>query len=254
MSLQVNILLSTLAIVVHQVISFPIKESDTTLSQHNGCGRRPTRKKELFNYYHASLWNVIERCFGILKAKFPILKLMPPYSLQRQREIVIAACTIHNFIKMEMQSDRDFIRFQDEGSIVENNYGYIIPAKGNGTDPLHCVAQAPLPEEISVPARLIYLACCDEMTDNKRIWKVRIRDEAPQQWSDLSSGLSLKVSDGQTPLCDGPGDHVPSNRTNTMVSVFLPFRKTMGATGIGRTPLRLWPSSGRCIESRGRSD
>ena len=30
MSLQVSIMLSTLAIVVHQVISFPIKESDTT--------------------------------------------------------------------------------------------------------------------------------------------------------------------------------------------------------------------------------
>ena len=36
---------------------------------------------------------------------------------------MIAACTLHNFIKMEMRSDRDFIRFQGEGSIVENNHG-----------------------------------------------------------------------------------------------------------------------------------
>lgn len=101
----------------------PYKGEQYHLSQYTGRGRRPIGRKELFNYYHSSLRNVIERCFGILKAKFPILKLMPPYSLRRQRQIVIAACTLHNFIKTEMQSDRDFIRFQDEGFIVENNNG-----------------------------------------------------------------------------------------------------------------------------------
>ena len=48
---------------------------------------------------------------------------MPPYSLRRQRQIVIAACALHNFIKMEMQRDRDFIRFQNEDLIVEDNDG-----------------------------------------------------------------------------------------------------------------------------------
>lgn len=106
------------------------------MSQYSGRGRQPTGKKELFNYYHSSLRNVIERCFGILKAKFPILKLMPPYSLRRQRQIVIAACTLHNFIKMEMRSDRDFIHFQNEGFIVENNFG-----ENNGDNGLSAALQ-----------------------------------------------------------------------------------------------------------------
>ncbi|RWR73285.1 protein ALP1-like protein [Cinnamomum micranthum f. kanehirae] len=101
----------------------PYKGERYHLSQYRGRGRRPNGKKELFNYYHSSLRNVIERCFGILKAKFPILKLMLSYSLRRQRQIVIVACRLHNFIKMEMQSDRDFIHFRDEGFMVENNYG-----------------------------------------------------------------------------------------------------------------------------------
>ena len=40
---------------------------------------RPEGAKELFNYRHSSLHNVIERCFGILKARFPVLKMMPRY-------------------------------------------------------------------------------------------------------------------------------------------------------------------------------
>ena len=40
---------------------------------------RPEGAKELFNYRHSSLRNVIERCFGVLKAQFPVLKMMPRY-------------------------------------------------------------------------------------------------------------------------------------------------------------------------------
>ena len=53
----------------------------------------------MFNYTHSSLRMVIERCFGVLKARFPILKLMPPYKSCRQRLIAIACCAIHNFIR-----------------------------------------------------------------------------------------------------------------------------------------------------------
>ncbi|VVA18103.1 Hypothetical predicted protein, partial [Prunus dulcis] len=36
-------------------------------------GRHPRGAMELFYYRHSSLRNVIERCFGVLKARFPIL-------------------------------------------------------------------------------------------------------------------------------------------------------------------------------------
>lgn len=101
----------------------PYKREQYHLSQYTGHWRWPIGKKELFNYYHSSLQNVIKCCFGIFKAKLHILKLMPPCSLHRQWQIVIVACALHDFIKIEMQSDRFyFILFQDEGFIVENNY------------------------------------------------------------------------------------------------------------------------------------
>ncbi|XP_062085765.1 uncharacterized protein LOC133791874 [Humulus lupulus] len=65
----------------------------------------PIGKKELFNYRHSSLRNVIERCFSVLKARFPILKQMPSYDLRIQKYIVIACCGIHNFIKTNAEAD-----------------------------------------------------------------------------------------------------------------------------------------------------
>ncbi|XP_031392120.1 protein ALP1-like [Punica granatum] len=39
----------------------------------------PTTKKELFNQRHASVRNVIERCFGVLKSRFAILRSISNY-------------------------------------------------------------------------------------------------------------------------------------------------------------------------------
>ncbi|KAL0285737.1 UNVERIFIED_CONTAM: putative ribonuclease H protein [Sesamum calycinum] len=56
---------------------------------------------DLFNHAHSRLRNVIERCFGVLKKRFPILQWgMPSYLLQHQVDLVIACCTLHNFIRM----------------------------------------------------------------------------------------------------------------------------------------------------------
>ncbi|XP_040994226.1 putative nuclease HARBI1 [Juglans microcarpa x Juglans regia] len=69
--------------------------------------------KDLFNYRHSSLRNVIERTFGVLKKRFRILNLMPPYLPTRQRYLIIACCTIHNFIRMVTPNDRDFLVYSN---------------------------------------------------------------------------------------------------------------------------------------------
>jgi len=60
---------------------------------------QPRTDKELFNYRHSSLRSTVERTFGILKNRFPILESMPPYEVPDQRLLVVACCTIHNFIR-----------------------------------------------------------------------------------------------------------------------------------------------------------
>ena len=51
---------------------------------------------------------VIEQCFGVLKARFPILNDMHSYSQSRQRLIVTACCALHNFIRMYSHANEMF--------------------------------------------------------------------------------------------------------------------------------------------------
>ncbi|KAL6318154.1 hypothetical protein AAG906_035659 [Vitis piasezkii] len=56
-------------------------------------------KDEIFNQCHARLINVIEHACGVVKAHFPILKRMTPYSFTTQTKIVMACFSIHNFLQ-----------------------------------------------------------------------------------------------------------------------------------------------------------
>ncbi|GMF18388.1 unnamed protein product [Phytophthora fragariaefolia] len=64
-------------------------------------GVRPQNYKELYNLRHAQARNVIERTFGVLKRRFPILKQPPEYSVETQAKIVRACCVLHNFIRIQ---------------------------------------------------------------------------------------------------------------------------------------------------------
>ncbi|XP_058111720.1 uncharacterized protein LOC131255041 [Magnolia sinica] len=60
--------------------------------QEYRTGRAPANMKELFNYRYAQLLNAIERCFGVMKGRFPILKTAMQYEFHTQIQIVIACC------------------------------------------------------------------------------------------------------------------------------------------------------------------
>jgi hypothetical protein len=62
--------------------------------------QRPQNAKEIFNLRHASLRNAIERIFGVLKKRFPILKKQCEYKLGTQVKLVKALCCLHNFIRI----------------------------------------------------------------------------------------------------------------------------------------------------------
>ncbi|XP_010272252.1 PREDICTED: uncharacterized protein LOC104608081 [Nelumbo nucifera] len=80
-------------------------------------GGQPTTKEEYFNNAHASLSSVIERSFGVLKARFPILKCMPCYPLKTQQLIVVACMAIHNFIRDNQDRDTLFNEFENDEEI-----------------------------------------------------------------------------------------------------------------------------------------
>ncbi|XP_077249248.1 uncharacterized protein LOC143888706 [Tasmannia lanceolata] len=68
-------------------------------------GRRPQTSNELFNHRHSSCQNVIERTFGVLKKRFNILNEEPMYSIEKQIDIFLACCFIHNHIRRLMPND-----------------------------------------------------------------------------------------------------------------------------------------------------
>ncbi|VYS68990.1 unnamed protein product [Arabidopsis thaliana] len=70
--------------------------------------------KEMFNERHKLLHRAIHRTFGALKERFPILLSAPPYPLQTQVKLVIAACALHNYVRLEKPDDLVFRMFEEE--------------------------------------------------------------------------------------------------------------------------------------------
>lgn len=83
--------------------------SDTVLVPYRGtryhlkeqrlASQKPANSKELFNLRHASLRNVIERIFGVLKRKYQVLQTPAEYSIDTQTRIVLACTALHNWVR-----------------------------------------------------------------------------------------------------------------------------------------------------------
>lgn len=68
-------------------------------------GAQPTTPQEYFNMKHSSARNVIERCFGLLKGRWAILRNKSFYPVKTQVRIISACCLLHNHIRKEMPID-----------------------------------------------------------------------------------------------------------------------------------------------------
>ncbi|CAA7029835.1 unnamed protein product [Microthlaspi erraticum] len=76
-------------------------------------GGPPTNSRELFNRKHSSLRSVIERTFGVWKAKWRILdRKHPKYELKKWIKIVSATMALHNFIRDSNMEDSDFTHWE----------------------------------------------------------------------------------------------------------------------------------------------
>ena len=84
-------------------------------------GGKAVGREEIFNLYHARLRNVIERAFGVVKARFPILKKMAPYSFAAQTKIVMTCFSIHNFLRQVLVADRLFSEYDTEEELESDS-------------------------------------------------------------------------------------------------------------------------------------
>ena len=80
-------------------ILVPYRGTRYHLKEQRLAGKKPENSKELFNLRHASKRNVIERIFGVVKRKYQILRTPLEYSMETQPRIILACCTIHNYVR-----------------------------------------------------------------------------------------------------------------------------------------------------------
>ena len=85
--------------------------------------RRPQNYNELYNLRHSSLRNAVERSFGIIKKRFPILTTMTSYPMEIQVDLVVKSCfMIHNFIRLNQGYEDEFDIWNEEPDRTGNNY------------------------------------------------------------------------------------------------------------------------------------
>ena len=77
--------------------------------EFNLLGQGPVTKEELFHLRHSSLRNVVERLFGVVKRRFPILVTMSPYSIELiQCELIQCCLLLHNFVRINQLYEDEF--------------------------------------------------------------------------------------------------------------------------------------------------
>ena len=104
--------LSTTVLTPYRGVRYHLQEFEI-----NGSG--PVNSKELFNLRHSSLRNVVERIFGIVKARFPVLKKMSPYEFEFQCDIVQCCFLLHNFVHLNQTYEDQF--YDEAGNFVDND-------------------------------------------------------------------------------------------------------------------------------------
>ncbi|KAL0361906.1 UNVERIFIED_CONTAM: hypothetical protein Sradi_3875100 [Sesamum radiatum] len=85
----------------------------------------PQNHEEFFNMKHASARNIIKRTFGLLKARWAILRSPAFYSIKVQNRIIMACCLLHNYIRQEMADDPIEQLLTDEGFGEEDSGEYL---------------------------------------------------------------------------------------------------------------------------------
>ncbi|XP_061362876.1 protein ALP1-like [Gastrolobium bilobum] len=68
-------------------------------------GAQPTTPQEFFNMKHSGARNVIERCFGLLKGRWAVIRSKSFYPVKTQSRIINACCLLHNHIRNEIPID-----------------------------------------------------------------------------------------------------------------------------------------------------
>ena len=112
-----------------QHASLPLIELRYHLQDQGRANCRPRDYKELFNLRHARIRNHIERAIGILKMRFPILKVATHYPIETQVKIPAAAVVLHNVIRLH-NGDDEWLSSQEP--LIDPRKFVVLPTDSEG--------------------------------------------------------------------------------------------------------------------------
>jgi hypothetical protein len=104
-------------------------------------------RNEIFNYHHSSLRSVIERTFGVCKARWRILQNMTNFKPQTQISIIWACFALHNFIRRKDSSDISILENLENINELQDNEQNANDEDDNSV-PQHNEWQDPTQEDI----------------------------------------------------------------------------------------------------------
>jgi hypothetical protein len=102
------------------------------LKEFGARHRRPQNPKELFNHHHTLLRNHVERALGVLKKRFPILKVATFHTLENQVKIPMVVAIFHNLIR-SLHGDEEWLDHQPD-NIDPSNF-VSLPSGDQMNDP-----------------------------------------------------------------------------------------------------------------------
>lgn len=111
----------------HGMLRTPFTRTRYHLKEWSNASQKPQNARELYNLRHASLRNVVERAFGVLKSRFKILtQTRLGFSIATQRDVVYACIALHNFMNRtgsdpEQEYVEDEVDEADEEALVADN-------------------------------------------------------------------------------------------------------------------------------------
>jgi hypothetical protein len=97
----------------------PYQSTQYHLKEQRLAGKKPENSKELFNLRHASLWNIIERIFGVVKRKYQILQQPAEYSIETQTRIILACLGLHNWVRSIEGEKADFWLDTEKSTFID---------------------------------------------------------------------------------------------------------------------------------------
>jgi hypothetical protein len=106
---------------LRQGLMTPFRGVRYHLKEQAKAGLRPANQKEIYNLRHATLRNIVERIFGCLKRKFPILQTAPEVELKKQVHLIYALCALWNYIRSHEQLDNLFDDPDEERRLIESS-------------------------------------------------------------------------------------------------------------------------------------